>query len=675
MVDYSGMFRADPRIKRRRRFADTLQAQALRPIQAPANPYGFNPLAEALQRVTAAFGGSMASSAADQREAEQRAAQAQVMAHLLKAGSARPGQLTQTQVPLPGPDYARTRTQYSVADDGSQRAIEPLPAGVFEKAGGIAGGYQIALADARARRDTLTQARLERDIKNRLGEVGAKLANDRNNPELFAEVQQLRSLLDPAGFATEATEVQREKAKTADIRKYDEGRRFDERAYKKSLKEDELERYLADRAEDREWTLADNATARTEKLDARKAAIDQEMARAARDRNWTQVDALRDRASKLNEDIASEGRKIIDAYDFTLDKNVKIPRSEFDKNPSNYGPKGSVEALSKSWVTVTNNEGEQDNLYLTDAEIEARFKAGDSIDKFVSPARRFQNGDIWEQGGKILGRAVFDRWTGDKYIPVLVDGEIVNEAIPPEAVPRTESSLSVGIPSFSQFKKVADATVADEIQIKAYARYMKNQGDANVGVRRLADDLVAYYKTFFDDKSKEMDLSKKELALRIMKGQLQGLLGGARVITVGPGVMTEQDAVRVLQNLGGNVTSLQNPEVVAAQISRMFHDKARDYQNNLKFYNYSVQQQYSRRGFEEKSSILDQIDPELFKQEVFLGAPEQAVDSQGGLTKQSQLPPSERISRMSQQELLAINRKSLSRSDLELYIEALRNLK
>tara|TARA_R110001583_G_scaffold108280_3_gene256988 strand:+ start:4742 stop:6769 length:2028 start_codon:yes stop_codon:yes gene_type:complete len=670
----TGLFRPDPRIKRRRRFADTLQTQALRPIQAPANPYGFNPLAEALQRVTAAYGGSMASSAADQREAEQRAAQAQVMAQLLKVGSARPDQLIQTQMQEPGPG-AMMRTQYSIGNDGSQRAIEPLPAGVFEKAGGIAGGYQTALAAAKAQGDTLTQAGLERDIKNRLGEVGQKLAREPNNPELFAEVQQLRSLLDPAGFATEATEAERERVKTADTRQYERGLVFDERAYKASLKEDELERYLADRKEDREWKLEDNAAARGEKLADRKAAIEQEMARAARDRNWKQVDALRDRASKLNDDIAAEGRKIIDAYDFTLDKNVKIPRSEFDKNPSNYGPKGSVEALSKSWVTVTNNEGEQDNLYLTDAEIEARFKAGDSIDKFVSPARRFQNGDIWEEGGKILGRAVFDRWTGDKYIPVLVDGKIVNKAIPPGAVPRTESSLSVGIPSFSQFKKVADATVADEIQIKAYARYMKNQGDANVGVRRLADDLVAYYKTFFDDKSKEMDLSKKELALRIMKGQLQGLLGGARVITVGPGVMTEQDALRVLQNLGGDVTSLQNPEVVAAQISRMFHDKARDYQNNLKFYNYSVQQQYSRRGFEEKSSILDQIDPELFKPEVFLGAPVEDVNSQGGLTKQSQLPPSERISRMSQQELLAINRKSLSRSDLELYIEALRNLK
>jgi hypothetical protein len=210
MVDYSGMFRADPRIKRGRRFADTFTQGSLKPIAPPpgTNVYGFSPWGEAAQRLALALGGRMASSSADQREAEQRAARTQVMAHLLKAGSARTGQLTQTQVPLPGPDYARTRTQYSVADDGSQRAIEPLPAGVFEKAGGIAGGYQIALADARARRDTLTQARLERDIKNRLGEVGAKLANDRNNPELFAEVQQLRSLLDPAGFATEAATEQ-----------------------------------------------------------------------------------------------------------------------------------------------------------------------------------------------------------------------------------------------------------------------------------------------------------------------------------------------------------------------------------------------------------------------------------------------------------------------------------
>ena len=667
------MFRADPRIARRRKLGEALQAQALRPIQATANPYGFSPWGAAAQRLAAALGSNIATSAAEQREAEQRAAQGQVMAQLLKVGSARPDQLIQTQVPMPGPDYAMTQTQYSIGNDGAQ--IPTLDPAIMKTAGLDPAMYQTALAAAKAQRDTLTQAGLERDIKNRLGEVGQKLAREPNNPQLFAEVQQLRSLLDPAGFATEATEAERERAKTADTRQYERGRVFDERAYTESLTEEKRKQFLADRAEDREWKLEDNAAARREKLADGMAAIDQEMARAVRDRNWRQVDALRDRASKLREDVAAEGRKIIDAYDFTLDKNVKILRSEFDKNPSNYGPKGSEKAISRSWVTVTNNEGEQDNLYLTDAEIAARSKAGNQVDKFVSPSRRFQDIGVYEERGKIIGEGVFDRWTGEKYIPVVVDGKLVKKAIPPEAVPRTESSLSVGIPSFSQFRKVADATVADEIQIRSYARYMKNQGDANVGVRRLADDLVAYYKTFFDDKSKEMDLAKEELALRIAKGQLQGLLGGARIITVGPGVMTEQDARRVLANLGGDVTALQNPEVVAAQISRMFHDKARDYENNLKFYNYSVQQQYSRRGFPEKSSILNQIDPELFKPEVFLGAPVEDVNSQGGLAKQSQLPPSERISRMSRQELLAIDRNSLSRPDLKLLIEALKNLK
>ena len=667
-------FTTDPRIAYAQGMRKNYMERALSPIQLPQNPYGGSPLASALQRVTEGYLAGQEGRRAAELQKAQSSAQNQILSGLLKAGSARTGQLSQRQVPLPGPDYAMTRTEYSIGDDGAQ--IPTIDPTVLEAAGIEPAAYQVALASAKAQGDTLTQARLERDIKNRLGEVGQKLAREPNNPELFAEVQQLRSLLDPAGFATEATEAERERAKTAATRQYEKERVFDEREYKASLTQDQREQYLDDRRVDREWALADNAAARREKLDDRRAAIDQEMARAARNRNWKRVDALRDRESKLKELIASEGRKIIDAYDFTLDKNVKMLRSEFDKNPSNYGPKGSEKAISRSWVTVINNEGEQDNLYLTDAEIEARSKAGNKVDKFVSPSRRFQDIGVYEKDGIIIGEGVFDRWTGEKYIPVVVDGKLVKKAIPPEAVPRTESSLSVGIPSFSQFKKVADATVADEIQIRNYARYMKNIGDTNVGYRRLADDLVAYYKTFFDDKSKEMNLSKEELALRIAEGQLQGLLGGARVITVGPGVMTEQDARRVLANLGGDVTALQKPEVVEAQISRMFNDKARDYENNLTFYNYSVQQQYSRRGFQKKQSILGQIDPKLFKKEVFLGAPEQAVDSQNRFSKQLQLPPSERFSRMSRQELLAIDRNSLKgRSYLESYIEALKNLK
>lgn len=232
MVDYSNMFRADPRIARRRKLGEALQAQALRPIQATANPYGFSPWGEAAQRLAAALGSNIATSAAEKREAEQRAARGQVMAQLLKVGSARPDQLIQTQVPMPGPDYAMTQTQYSIGNDGAQ--IPTLDPAIMKTAGLDPAMYQTALAAAKAQGDTLTQAGLERDIKNRLGEVGQKLAREPNNPQLLAEVQQLRSLLDPAGFAEEVSTEQRargaerrqdRRTREAEIRKVNQDRK------------------------------------------------------------------------------------------------------------------------------------------------------------------------------------------------------------------------------------------------------------------------------------------------------------------------------------------------------------------------------------------------------------------------------------------------------------------
>ena len=291
----TGLFRPDPSITRRRRFADTFTQASLKPIAPPpgTSVYGFNPLAEALQRVTSALGGNIASSAADQREAEQRAARAQVMAHLLKVGSARPDQLIQTQVPMPGPDYAMTQTQYSIGNDGAQRAIEPLPAGVFERAGGIAGGYQTALAAAKAQGDTLTQAGLERDIKNRLGEVGQKLAREPNNPQLLAEVQQLRSLLDPAGFAEEVSTEQR--VRGAEERKDKRAREAEIRAVSQQIEQRKRELGYTLNAESRKalaWTAQQDYSRANRNIDeiareerAEKRAVKEEEERLERTLN------------------------------------------------------------------------------------------------------------------------------------------------------------------------------------------------------------------------------------------------------------------------------------------------------------------------------------------------------------------------------------------------------
>ena len=182
MVDYSDMFRADPRIKRQRRFADTLWAQALRPIQAPANQYGFNPLAEALQRLAAALGSNIAASAAEQRESEQRAARGRIMSEVLRAQQAtvpEGGFFQETMGPVPGmpPVGPGMRTQFkinqAIDDQGRQFNIDPSD---IELAGGDAATAALLGQQAMTKGREATEAARIRAAQK--GLLRAQAAND-----------------------------------------------------------------------------------------------------------------------------------------------------------------------------------------------------------------------------------------------------------------------------------------------------------------------------------------------------------------------------------------------------------------------------------------------------------------------------------------------------------------
>jgi hypothetical protein len=186
----TGLFRPDPRIKRRRRFADTFTQAGLKRI-APApgtSVYGFSPWGEAGNRLANILGAQMLESSAERREQEQMAARGQVLAQLLKVGSARPDQLIQTQMQEPGPG-AMMRTQYSIGNDGAQ--ISTLDPAIMKTAGLDPAMYQTALATAKAQGDTLTQARLERDINRELSSVLGQ-----ENPDM-ALAAQLNALVRP----------------------------------------------------------------------------------------------------------------------------------------------------------------------------------------------------------------------------------------------------------------------------------------------------------------------------------------------------------------------------------------------------------------------------------------------------------------------------------------------
>lgn len=223
----------------------------------------------------------------------------------------------------------------------------------------------------------------------------------------------------------------------------------------------------------------------------------------------------------------------------------------------------------------------------------------------TSNARRFSNLGPYTVGGKYVGEVTLDRTTGERFI-----GSPENrQPLDPQAQPRTEGFFNIGVPTSSQFTKLRGELKDDQVSLQRYTSYLGNIEKAGVGLERLGDQMSSFFKTLLSTNAKKMKLTEQELALRIAQGELQGLLGRSRIETVGGGVMTEQDALRVLQNLGGDVTLLQKPEVVTAQISRLFEDKYRGYADRLKVYNNAIDARYADLGFKKFSPV--EVDTQL----------------------------------------------------------------
>lgn len=162
-----------------------------------------------------------------------------------------------------------------------------------------------------------------------------------------------------------------------------------------------------------------------------------------------------------------------------------------------------------------------------------------------------------------LGEAVFNPTTGQLMLST-PSGEMV--PMPADAEPTVKSALSGERLSGNQMVKLAGEVRQSENTMRKLQKYLTTQGGTNQGFQRMGDELIANLKTFFGTN----DLTPEQLNQLIVKGQAQAILGGMRVATVGPGVMTEQDAARVLAAIGGNPDALQNPAVMGRLIQDAF---------------------------------------------------------------------------------------------------------
>lgn len=196
--------------------------------------------------------------------------------------------------------------------------------------------------------------------------------------------------------------------------------------------------------------------------------------------------------------------------------------------------------------------------------------------------------------GKYIGDGAFDKRTGRTGI--MVNGEL--QPLPEGTEPITATGLQKSIPDQKQFRNLKGELTDAEISLRNMDRYMKSVGGSAQGVKRLATQFVTGLKTLVGQ-----GLNLQEIATKMAQGQMQGLLGANRTNVVGGGVMTEQDALRIIQRLGGDVNALQNPEIVRRAIGEVYSDRYAQYQDSLKFYNSAVGEYYGSKGFKPAEEV------------------------------------------------------------------------
>jgi len=194
-----------------------------------------------------------------------------------------------------------------------------------------------------------------------------------------------------------------------------------------------------------------------------------------------------------------------------------------------------------------------------------------------------------------IGTSVFDQKKGTFKLLDVKTGDFVD--IPKNARPSTVGQLGNTQLPPTAFLALRDKVHSDEISLDKLDRYMNSVDGSKYGLQLVADKFAANMKTFTGSGK----LSASQLAAAKSQGELQALIGSNRLDILGGGVMTEQDALRVIQYFGGDADSMRNPEKVKQAISSIYNDRYKMYKNDLESYN--IQQGNYYRQYQPASPI------------------------------------------------------------------------
>ena len=165
-------------------------------------------------------------------------------------------------------------------------------------------------------------------------------------------------------------------------------------------------------------------------------------------------------------------------------------------------------------------------------------------------------------------------------------------------MPMTTSDANIFLDG-PAFKKLGQDLVDQENAVKEINRFVEGVGSLPKGIDKLVNAASAKIKTIFD-----VPLTEQERAGGFSQARQQGLLGALRTTILGPGVLTEIDAQRILDRIGGDVTSVStNPALLRDIVAEVLEGKMNQYQENLNIYNSHVAGRYGSWGIKQRNRI------------------------------------------------------------------------
>jgi len=249
--------------------------------------------------------------------------------------------------------------------------------------------------------------------------------------------------------------------------------------------------------------------------------------------------------------------------------------------------------------------------------------------QFAPNQKLFNDGTLYRVGeGREVQPMTFIDQNGNRYDSFVKDGRrLITDAsgrqVPLSGFieknkdlklkPTTTTEIGKATIPATDLVKQQDQLIADRNKLQALAEYASNVEGSQQGLAFSIGNITSKLQTFA---GREADNIEKLYRGRLSEAQIQALLGRFRVEVVGAGVMTEQDAKRVLTALGGEAGAFRDKAVVDRLIRDIFERSWNSYNAQVRTFNKTIKNQRQTDQFKTFKTFdtFDDMYNTLFKE-------------------------------------------------------------